>query len=73
MTDQVPTPEPTAEDLIDGDTDPSGAAVSFGIDEVIEPAETRRVLRDVIRQHRHSGIQYELRTPSPLSSWPTSW
>jgi acetyl-CoA carboxylase carboxyltransferase component len=56
---------------ISGNTDPYGAAGALGIDEIIDPAETRMVLAE----------QLELlagRKPRPyaervLATWPTSW
>ena len=48
-------------------TDPYAAAAVFGIDDVIDPAETRERVIEALRLHGGAV------RPSPLSSWPTCW
>jgi acetyl-CoA carboxylase carboxyltransferase component len=55
--------------LLGADTDPRTIAAAMNLDEVIDPADTRRVLADALG--RLAG-QPPVR-PSDLASWPHWW
>lgn len=52
-------------------TNPYGAAVHMGVDEIIDPAETVVVLTDLLE--RLEGTSARPAGPGALSSWPTCW
>jgi len=70
-------PPATAEELHDlaqqmsAQTDPMGPAGIMALDEIIDPAETRRLLAEqvgrLVRGRRHESDR------SILSTWPTCW
>lgn len=51
-------------------TNPYGAAVHMGVDEILDPADTGTVLRDLLDR---LGTSMRPAGPSTLSSWPTCW
>jgi acetyl-CoA carboxylase carboxyltransferase component len=51
------------------DQDPFGAAGNMNLDEIIDPADTRRILVDAVR--RHTIIPAPRDHPRPLAYWPT--
>lgn len=53
------------------DTDPYGGAGIFGIDEIIDPAETRRWLQSQVRRVRCKPKPWG--EPNPLAYWPTCY
>ncbi len=56
---------------LEAGTNPYGAAVHMGVDEIIDPAETVIVLRDLL--DRLGGSSGRPAGPGGLSSWPTCW
>lgn len=53
------------------DTDPYGGAGIFGIDEVIDPAETKRWLQSQVRRLKVKAKPWG--QPNPLAYWPTCY
>jgi acetyl-CoA carboxylase carboxyltransferase component len=53
------------------ETDPMGPARLMALDEVIDPAETRRILAEQLQ--RLQGKRRRCRDASPLATWPTCW
>ena len=51
------------------DSDPRSIAAAMNLDDVIEPADTRRVLAEALARYAPGAI----REPSVLSSWPHWW
>jgi methylmalonyl-CoA decarboxylase subunit alpha len=56
---------------LEAGTNPYGAAVHMGVDEIIDPAETVVVLTDLLE--RLEGTSARPAGPGALSSWPTCW
>jgi len=65
-------PEAVADlaDRIAAGTDPMGPAGIMAIDDVIAPAETRRVLAEQLARVTRADARTK---PGPLSNWPTCW
>jgi acetyl-CoA carboxylase carboxyltransferase component len=53
------------------DQDPFGAAGIMALDEIIDPADTRRILVEAVR--RHPIIPAPRDRPRPLAYWPTCY
>ncbi len=67
-------PEAERQRLIDAwslDQDPLGAAGIMSLDEIIDPADTRRILVDAVRRHPITPAPRD--RPRPLASWPTCY
>jgi acetyl-CoA carboxylase carboxyltransferase component len=56
---------------LEAGTNPYGAAVHMGVDEILDPAETVIVLRELL--DRLEGTSGRPAGPGDLSSWPTCW
>jgi methylmalonyl-CoA decarboxylase subunit alpha len=61
----------SSSDEMAADVRPYGAAVAMGIDEIIDPGDTRRILG--LELDRLGQRKFDPNQPSPLASWPTCW
>ncbi len=67
-------PDAARQRLIDEwslEQDPFGAASNMALDEIIDPADTRRVLVDAVRRHPITPAPRD--QPRPLAYWPTCY